>query len=323
MSGAKKTDNSSPRRLSGTVDSKGGVTRRKFLAGFAAMAASLSLPLNASASMWEEYFRQHFKRLDEEELKTILSNLEKELSEKYGKTVTVKATPPMEKVEFAYALDLSRCIGCRRCVHACVQENNQSRNPQIQWIKVLEFKKGEKWLDFEGANRYYNPKEVPQKDRFYVPVQCQQCKNPPCIKVCPVKATWQEPDGIVVVDYNWCIGCRFCMAACPYEARAFNWGRPSIPKEELNPNMHYLGNRPRYKGVVEKCTFCIQRSREGRYTACLEACPVGARKFGNLLDPKSEIRYILKNYRVFRLKEHLGTNPKFFYFFSMGTPVKS
>jgi molybdopterin-containing oxidoreductase family iron-sulfur binding subunit len=112
------------------------------------------------------------------------------------------------------------------------------------------------------------------------------------------------------------------MAACPYGARSFNWGRPNVPKDKLNPTMHYLGNRPRYKGIVEKCTFCVQRSREGRYPACVEVCPVGARKFGNLLDATSEIRYILKHKRVFRLKEELNTNPKFFYFFSMGSAVR-
>ncbi|MBI5049758.1 MAG: 4Fe-4S dicluster domain-containing protein [Nitrospirae bacterium] len=300
------------------------LTRRKFLTGFAAFAAALSLPFNAKASVWEEYFRQHFTRLKKDELRAILTNMEAELSEKYGKSVTVKATPPMDKVLFGYALDLSRCIGCRKCVYACVQENNLSRNPQIQWIKVLEFEKeNKKWQSLEHSNRYYNPDEVPQKGKFYVPVQCQQCNNPACVKVCPVKATWKEPDGMIVVDYNWCIGCRFCMAACPYGARNFNWGKPYIPKVELNPYMHYLGNRPQYKGVVGKCTFCIQRSREGKYTACVEACPVGARKFGNLLDPKSEIRYILENLKVFRLKEDLDTDPKFFYFFSMGTPVRS
>jgi molybdopterin-containing oxidoreductase family iron-sulfur binding subunit len=104
------------------------------------------------------------------------------------------------------------------------------------------------------------------------------------VKACPVRATWTESDGIVVVDYNWCIGCRYCMAACPYEGRNFNWGDPVLPPEELNPETHYLGNRPRMRGVVEKCTFCIQRVREGRYPACVEICPVGARKFGNLLD---------------------------------------
>ena len=127
---------------------------------------------------------------------------------------------------------------------------------------------------------------MPAHGKFYMPVQCKQCDNPPCVKVCPVEATWQEPDGIVVVDYDWCIGCRYCEAACPYHARRFNWTKPQIPAEELNPNMHYLGNRPRPKGVMEKCTFCLHRTREGRLPACLEACPTGARVFGNLLDPE-------------------------------------
>jgi len=309
----------------GNNKNKKGLTRRKFLTGLAAGAVTLSLPITkANASLWEEYFRQHFKRLDKEELQEILRNMERELSEQYGKKVTVKATPPMENVKFGYALDLSRCIGCRKCIYACVDENNLSRNPQIHWIVDLKFSKhNNKWQNLEGSDRYYNPEKVPEEGYFYIPVQCQQCENPPCVKVCPVRATWKEPDGIVVVDYNWCIGCRFCMAACPYGARHFNWGKPYIPKEELNPNMHYLGNRPQYKGTVGKCTFCIQRSREGRYTACVEICPVGARKFGNLLDPKSEIRYILENFRVFRLKEELNTNPKYFYFFSLGAPTKT
>jgi len=105
------------------------------------------------------------------------------------------------------------------------------------------------------------------------------------------------------------------MAACPYGARHFNWGEPSIPKGHLNTNMHVLGNRPRPRGVVEKCTFCIQRTRAGRYPACVEVCPVGARKFGNLLDPDSEIRYIIEHKRVLVLKEELNTMPKFFYFY--------
>jgi molybdopterin-containing oxidoreductase family iron-sulfur binding subunit len=306
-------------------ENKSKLTRRKFLAGLAAGTAALTLPIrDSNGYIVEEYFRQHFKRLDKDDLKKIFADLEDELTFKYGKKVTLKATPPMDNVVFGYALDLSRCVGCRRCVYACVKENNLSRNPEIQWIKVLEFEKhNQKWQGLEHSNRYYNPKMVPEKGRFYVPVQCQQCKNPPCVKVCPVQATWKEPDGIVVVDYNWCIGCRFCMAACPYGARNFNWGQPTLPKDEFNPDLHYLGNRPQYKGVVGKCTFCIQRSREGRYTACVEACPVGSRKFGNMLDPKSEIRYILENLKVFRLKEELDTNPKFFYFFSMGYPVKS
>jgi molybdopterin-containing oxidoreductase family iron-sulfur binding subunit len=197
-----------------------------------------------------------------------------------------------------------------------VKENNQSRNPQIQWIRVLEMEKA-RGIDFEASNPYYNPERVPDPDHFYVPVACQQCRQPQCTRVCPVGATWQEPDGIVVIDYDWCIGCRCCMAACPYGARHFNFGEPELPSTELNPNMHYLGNRPRPRGVVEKCTFCIQRTRVGRYPACVEICPVGARKFGNLLDPESETSRILREKRVFVLKAELKTEPKFYYFYGI------
>jgi len=244
-----------------------------------------------------------------------LADLERQYSERYGSSVTVSDAPPLPDVLFAYALDISRCIGCRRCVYGCVDENNQSRDPQVQWITVLSMDKGS-GVDFSKADPYYQPELVPEEGRFYVPVQCQQCRNAPCTKVCPVRATWTEPDGIVVIDYDWCIGCRYCMAACPYGARHFNWGEPTIPENQLNPDTHYLGNRPRKKGVVEKCTFCIQRSRAGRYPACVEVCPVGARKFGNLLDPESEIRYIMEHKRVLVLKEDLNTLPKFFYFYA-------
>jgi molybdopterin-containing oxidoreductase family iron-sulfur binding subunit len=175
----------------------------------------------------------------------------------------------------------------------------------------------QKGIDLAHADVHYNPEKVPEEGHFYMPVQCQQCRNPQCTTVCPTKATWQEDDGVVVVDYNWCIGCRYCMAACPYGARHFNWTDPEIPAEEINPDTHYLGNRPRPKGVVEKCTFCIQRVREGRYPACAEICPTGSRKFGNLLDPDSEIRYILENKRVLVFKEELNTQPKFYYFFGV------
>jgi molybdopterin-containing oxidoreductase family iron-sulfur binding subunit len=169
-------------------------------------------------------------------------------------------------------------------------------------------------MDMSRGNTTYDH-PVPAEDHFYLPVQCQQCDNPPCVHVCPIEATWKEEDGIVVVDYNWCIGCRYCEAACPYHARRFNWKKPEIPAEEINPDQSYLSNRIRPQGAVEKCHFCLHRTREGRLPACLEACPTGARVFGNILDPESEIRWILKNKRVFVLKEELGYRPSFFYFF--------
>jgi Fe-S-cluster-containing dehydrogenase component len=293
--------------------------RRNFLKGAALGLAGAALPLKkADASFWEEFFQKRFIEMNDAEKKQVIARLEQEYEEKYKKAIKVGDEKPIPGVLFGYGLDLSRCIGCRRCVYACVDENNQSKDPQVQWISVLRFKKGEKWADLENADRYYNPDLVPEEGYFTMPVQCQQCENPPCVRACPTQATWKEPDGIVVVDYNWCIGCRYCMAACPYGARHFNWAEPGRTSEEINPNTHYLGNRPRYKGVVEKCTFCIQRTRNGRYPACVEICPVGARKFGNLLDPNSEIRYAIENKRVFRLKEDLNTNPKFYYFFAYG-----
>ncbi len=295
-----------------------GFTRREalILGLFALAGAATTSGCSSDQKAMDEFVQKHFKDLSPEELKTVLARMEKNLTKKYGKPVTVSATPAMEGVLFGYALDLSRCIGCRRCVYGCVDENNQSRDPQTHYITVLEMDK-EKGVDLQDANAYYDHETVPAEGKFYMPVSCQQCENSPCSKVCPVGATWKEPDGIVVIDYNWCIGCRSCIAACPYGARRFNWGEPNIPADELNPVTEYLGNRPRPRGVVEKCTWCLHRVRKGLYPKCVEVCPVGARKFGNLLDPDSEIRYIIENKRVFILKEELNTQPKFFYYYGL------
>jgi molybdopterin-containing oxidoreductase family iron-sulfur binding subunit len=288
------------------VDEKpASVTRRKFATCAAAAAAGWVLTACGPRRLHD---------VPPDRLRQLLAEMERDYTAKYGKQVTVSDAGPMPGVLFGYALDISRCIGCRRCVYACTEENNQSRDPQVHWIRVLQMDK-EHGVDFTHADPYYQPDQVPQEGHFYVPVQCQQCQNAPCTKVCPTGATWTEKDGIVVIDYDWCIGCRCCMAACPYGARHFNWSAPGLPTDEVNPSMHYLGNRPRPRGVVEKCTFCIQRVRAGRYPACVEVCPVGARKFGNLLDPDSEIRYIIEHKRVMVLKEELNTMPKFFYFY--------
>jgi molybdopterin-containing oxidoreductase family iron-sulfur binding subunit len=293
--------------------------RRIFLKGATLGLLGTTFLLDrAHASFWEAFLQKHYREMNDTEIKRVIQRLEREYEQRYGKAIKVGNQGPLPGVLFGYGLDLSRCIGCRRCVYACVEENNQSLDPQVHWITVLRFKRGEKWIDLENSEKYYNPQEVPEPGYFYMPVQCQQCENPPCVKVCPTKATWKEPDGIVVIDYNWCIGCKYCMAACPYGARHFNWAPPKRPPDTINPETHYLGNRPRYKGVVEKCTFCIHRTRKGRYPACVEACPVGARKFGNLLDPASEIRYAIEHKRVFRLKEDLNTESKFYYFFAYG-----
>lgn len=302
----------------------GDISRRGFLrnsavlaSGVAALAASLA-PLRElkNYTSVEQFLQKHYKEMTPAEMQKVLDRIAREVEQQYHLRPTVRDYKPMDGVEFIYCLNLTRCIGCRKCVHACVAENNQSRTPEIQYIRVLKMPHGS--LDMEKGDHDYAPESVPEKGFFYMPVQCQHCKNPPCVKVCPTKATWQEPDGITVIDYDWCIGCRYCEAACPYFARRFNWTSPSVPKERLNLDMSYLGNRPRKQGVMEKCHFCVQRTRRGKYPACLEVCPAGARKFGNVLDPESEVAYILKNKRVFiQLKEELGTSPRFFYYFDV------
>lgn len=303
--------------------SGGDCSRRDFLskgaavtAGMAALAAAMS-PLRHLAGdnlpTVEEFLQRHYKEMTPEDKERALKRIRAQVKKRHGVDATVTAPPPLDGVEFVYGLNISRCIGCRRCVHACVEENNQSRSPEVQYIRVLEMEKGS--IDVETANHHYDPAAVPRPDKWYMPVQCHQCANPPCVKVCPVEATWQEPDGITVIDYDWCIGCRYCEAACPYFARRFNFTTPQIPQEEINPEMSYLSNRPRPKGVMEKCTFCLHRTRTGRLPACLEVCPTGSRKFGNVLDPGSEVHYILKHKRVFVLKADVGTLPRFFYYF--------
>jgi len=304
------------------------LNRRSFLrtgaaavGGVAALAAALS-PLRELKSddlpTLDEFLQKHYKEMNAQEMEKALERIRGQVETRYGARPHLRDVKPMDGVEFVYALNLSRCIGCRKCVHACVEENNQSRSPQVQYIRVLEMPRGT--TDVERANHHYDHAQVPSPGHYYMPVQCHQCANPPCVKVCPVEATWQEPDGITVIDYDWCIGCRYCEAACPYWARRFNFTSPSLPKEDLNPDMGYLSNRPRPKGVVEKCHFCLHRTREGKMPACLEACPTGARKFGNVLDPESEVSQILRTKRIFVLKEEVGTLPRFFYYFDERYP---
>jgi Fe-S-cluster-containing dehydrogenase component len=285
----------------------------------AAQAVSACAPLSAMDDeekeakllQWQEFIKKNYRFMTEEERGQTIDRLERIARQKRGLDVTIQSTGAQPGVEFGYAFNISKCKGYRSCVEACINENNLDRKAATQYIRIFEMKNGS--IDLDHADAGYQH-EVPAEGHFYLGTQCFQCADPPCVKVCPVGATWQEPDGITVIDYDWCIGCRYCMAACPYWARRFNWGEPEVPAQEVNTNQHYLGNRARKKGVVEKCTFCIHRTRQGRLPACAEACPTGARVFGNLLDPNSEIRWVLANKRIFRLKEDLKTEPRFWYF---------
>ncbi|MCG8332723.1 MAG: 4Fe-4S dicluster domain-containing protein [Chitinophagales bacterium] len=283
-------------------------------AGMAQSACSMTSndsDRNTSQMKWEEYFKKNYRLMSDEEKEATVNRLTSLYEKRTGKHVNIGTEGAIENVLYGYAFNISKCQGYMDCVNACVKENNQDRSTQMQYIRIHEIENGQ--INFEGADDNFFH-EVPAAGHFYMGTQCFHCENPPCVDVCPVGATWQEEDGIVVIDYDWCIGCRYCMAACPYDGRRFNWKEPEVPETEVNLVQHYLGNRLRKKGVMEKCTFCVQRSRNGKNPACVEACPTGARIFGNLLDPNSQIRWILENKKVFRLKEDLGTEPKFWYF---------
>ncbi|HEY5506968.1 MAG TPA: 4Fe-4S dicluster domain-containing protein [Coriobacteriia bacterium] len=212
---------------------------------------------------------------------------------------------PAGSQKWAMVIDVKACVGCRKCVYACVEENNIGRTSGFTYIQVLEMEPGT--VDLETS--VLNYEEAGRPDKWYLPVQCMHCAKPPCVYGCPVIATWKEPDGIVVIDYNKCIGCRNCMITCPYGARHFNWVHPEVPAAEVNPKVPVAEKA----WTPEKCTFCVQRTRHGQTTACVEACPVGARKFGDLNDPNSDVSILLKTRRVWRLKEDDSTEPMIWY----------
>jgi len=211
---------------------------------------------------------------------------------------------------WAMIIDVKKCKegiekGCgKKCIKACHYLHNVPSIPdkkkEIKWIWEDEFEHAFP----EQTNEYLEEifKDIP----FLF--LCNHCDNPPCVRVCPTKATFKNDEGIVMMDFHRCIGCRFCMAACPYGARSFNWVDPRPYIEKVNPEYP-----TRTKGVVEKCLFCYERLAQGKVPACVEACPEKALIFGDLADENSEVSKILKERVAIRRKAELGTNPSVFY----------
>src|SRR5438552_943432 len=220
--------------------------------------------------------------------------------------------------EWAMVIDLDRCTGCEACVAACRAENNVPTRVEEECAKGRH----QSWIRVER----YLEGEFPDVRARFIPVLCQHCDNAPCEPVCPVFATYHNPEGLNVQVYNRCVGTRYCANNCPYSVRFFNWFDPvwETPLElQHNPDVSI-----RMGGVMEKCTFCIQRikraERDARdekrpladgeiQPACVQSCPAEAMIFGDLNDPDSKVSQLAESGRSTRLLEDLGTKPKVFY----------
>ena len=212
---------------------------------------------------------------------------------------------------WAMVVDMRKCMkeeNCNDCINACHFVHNvpDFKNPkeEVKWIWHDEYE--HVFPDIATLDPY-----VPERIKKHPFVLlCNHCDNPPCVRVCPTKATFRRPDGIVAMDYHRCIGCRFCMAACPYGSRSFNWRDPRLGLKGRKLNYEFP---TRMRGVVEKCNFCVERLAQGKQPACVEACKAGALTFGNLADPNSKVRALLRENYALRRKPQLGTKPSVFY----------
>ncbi len=196
--------------------------------------------------------------------------------------------------------DLSRCRNARKCIEAC--DHHHKLTPDRPFIKVL------KMQDNENSSPYWMPKK------------CFQCDNPPCVKVCPVGATYKRSDNIVLIDNERCIGCRFCMSACPYSARVFNWGDPASAATDDHSTYSPETSIPSKVGTVEKCDFCPDMLRQNKLPHCITACPNGALYFGDKVadsvtngDETVRFSELLKDKAGYRYLEELGTEPNVYY----------
>ncbi|MBW2075131.1 MAG: 4Fe-4S dicluster domain-containing protein [Deltaproteobacteria bacterium] len=280
-----------------------GVNRRKFLkiAGISTLGVAAKPAADALAIEWLDKKLGGFTVSE-----TLLHMFHKPTGFKPGEALTAE--------RWAMVVNVKNCPeGCNACREACHRVHNvpDIENPkhEIKWIWHEEYEH-----TFPGQQHEHIEEHL--KETPFV-VLCNHCFNPPCVRVCPTKATFKrKTDGIVMMDMHRCIGCRFCMAACPYGSRSFNWKDPRPFIKEQNPEFP-----TRTKGVVEKCNFCAERLAKGQIPACVEACQEATKKkgrepalvFGDLEDPDSEVRQLLRSHYTVRRKPELGTNPNVYY----------
>lgn len=228
----------------------------------------------------------------------------------FSKVELPEPSPTPERLarkRWAMAIELKKCWqleGCKDCIEACHRIHNVpdlgTLKEEIQWIWTASYEKvfHEHELEYSGEDYHKKP----------VMVLCNHCDDPPCVRYCPTRATWKRKDGIVMMDFHRCIGCRYCMAGCPYGSRSFNWRDPRPFIKKVN-----LEFPTRTKGVVEKCNFCEERLIQNLLPACVEACKEKALVFGDLKDPGSEVRNALRHRTIYQRQPELGTKPKVYY----------
>ena len=283
-------------------------SRRKFLQNLGLISSGA---VAAGAALYSGYHYEKSKNKSGSKIKVLTPD--NQLAEIDVDSLTIADKPTLEAYQlmgrhgikgrrWVMVIDLAKCRNARKCISAC-QEAHHLRPEQFH-INTLQMQDSEKTAP------------------YFMPKTCQHCDNPPCVSVCPVDATFKRPDGPVLIDNERCIGCRFCIAACPYSARSFNWFEPKYAEQDKGKTYNVELNVPQKKGTITKCLFSSDRIREGKLPYCVSACPNGVYYFGDENEDAVTngttketvlLSKLLRDNGGYRLMEELGTKPRVYY----------